>query len=203
MGLISKSLEQCAKPKGSFGAFWLKVMNVSHTPYAKWHLSLVNWNENWTVLDEGCGGGKNIARLLKLCPKGEVYGIDYSEVSVNVSRKLNADKLGQRCFIEQGNAMSLDFEDKKFNAVTAFETVYFWPDLRQCFAETYRVLKSGGLFMFSYSNPNDRMSQHWEKNIEAMKLLPMDQVIAVLEQVGFKDVKVTHHDATYNIQATK
>lgn len=203
MGILSKTLELCAKPKGLFGALWLKVMNVSHTPYAKWHLSLVQWNEDWTVLDEGCGGGKNIARLLKLCPKGQVYGIDYSEVSVNASRKLNADQLGKRCFIEQGNAMSLDFEDEKFNAVTAFETVYFWPDLQQCFAETSRVLKTGGLFMFSYGNHEDKMFQHWAKNIEAMKLLPIEQVTAVLEKVGFKDIKVTPKDSTYNIQATK
>ena len=30
--------------------------------------------------------------------------------------------------------------------VTAFETVYFWPELAQNFREVYRVLKPGGVF---------------------------------------------------------
>ena len=38
------------------------------------------------VLDCGCGGGANIKRLLKKCPRGIVKGIDYSPVSVE-SRK--------------------------------------------------------------------------------------------------------------------
>ena len=34
-----------------------------------------------------------------------------------------------------------------FDAVTAFETVYFWPDLPQCFREVYRVLKDDGVLI--------------------------------------------------------
>ena len=33
------------------------------------------------------------------------------------------------------------------DAVTAFETVYFCPDLPQCFREVYRVLKPGGTLL--------------------------------------------------------
>ena len=42
------------------------------------------------VLDCGCGGGANIKTLLKLCPNGKVQGIDYSAVSVEKARKVNA-----------------------------------------------------------------------------------------------------------------
>lgn len=38
------------------------------------------------------------------------------------------------------------FTDASFDAVTAFETIYFWPDLPKCFREVYRVLKPGGTF---------------------------------------------------------
>jgi len=40
------------------------------------------------------------------------------------------------------------FADNWFDAVTAFETVYFWPDLLRCFREVWRVLKPGGAFFF-------------------------------------------------------
>ena len=40
----------------------------------------------------------------------------------------------------------LPFGAEQFEVVTAFETVYFWPELAQNFREVYRVLKPGGIF---------------------------------------------------------
>ena len=47
------------------------------------------------VLDCGCGGGANMKRLLKKCPQGIVKGIDYSPVSVEKSKKLNAKTIAE------------------------------------------------------------------------------------------------------------
>ena len=44
----------------------------------------------------------------------------------------------------QGSVADMIFADDWFDAVTAFETVYFWPDLPQCFRDVYRVLKPDG-----------------------------------------------------------
>lgn len=78
-------------------------MNRFHAPLAEWGLSHVRWEARWTVLDVGCGGGANIARMLKLCPEGKVYGIDVSDESVDFARKHNCTSLDRRCFISQGN----------------------------------------------------------------------------------------------------
>ncbi len=99
------------------------------------------------VLDCGCGGGANIKTLLKLCPKGKVQGIDYSAVSVEKARKVNAGAIAAgQCTVQQASVAELPFEAEQFDVVTAFETVYFWPDLAQNFREVYRVLKPGGTF---------------------------------------------------------
>ena len=34
-----------------------------------------------------------------------------------------------------------------FDVVTAFETIYFWPDIEHCFNEVKKVLKPGGQFV--------------------------------------------------------
>ena len=90
----------------------------------------------------GCGGGANIKTLLKLCPKGRVQGIDYSAVSVEKARKVNARAIAAgRCNVQQASVTELPFEAEQFDVATAFETVYFWPELAQNFREVYRVLK--------------------------------------------------------------
>ncbi len=38
------------------------------------------------------------------------------------------------------------FEDGKFDVATAFETVYFWPDMLLDFMEVRRVLKKRRVF---------------------------------------------------------
>ena len=117
--MFSKFWNTNARPEGWLGRFALRMMNLTHTPMAQWNLSFIDFQPDWTILDVGCGGGKNIARMLKRCPQGQVYGIDYSEESVAMSRKKNKSLLGSRCFIEQGNVMELPYETGKYDLVTA------------------------------------------------------------------------------------
>jgi cyclopropane fatty-acyl-phospholipid synthase-like methyltransferase len=66
-----------------------------HAAMANWALSSVEIGENDHILDIGCGGGANIARLLQRAPKGVVQGIDYSSVSVAKSSKVNAKAIAE------------------------------------------------------------------------------------------------------------
>ena len=204
MGMFSKFWSTNARPEGWLGRFALRMMNLTHTPMARWNLSFIDFQPDWTILDVGCGGGKNIARMLKLSPQGQVYGIDYSEESVAMSRKKNGKLLGSRCFIEQGNVMDLPYETGKFDLVTAFETVYFWPDLKKSFSEVFRVLKPGGMFMFSYGLESSATMRYWAEQIDAMKLLPIDEITKTLADAGFENLlTATKGDNTINIRIQK
>ena len=91
MGLFSKIFSNARKPEGFFGRMMVNGMNGgSHARMAQWGLSFVDIAEKANVLDIGCGGGANIARLLALASKGKVQGIDYSPVSVRKSQEVNA-----------------------------------------------------------------------------------------------------------------
>ena len=139
--------ENTRKPVGLGGKIMVAMMNIGHSAMAAWGLRFLQPAPDAMVLDCGCGGGANIKTLLKRCPKGKVQGIDYSAVSVEKTRKVNAGAIAAgRCAVQQASVAELLFEAEQFDVVTAFETVYFWLELAQNFREVYRVLKPGGTF---------------------------------------------------------
>ena len=134
------------KPEGKLGNIQLKSMNKEHTPVSIWGLKHLNLSPDDIVLDIGCGGGMNINRMAQTAKK--VYGVDYSIESVNLSKEVNEEYIKEgKVEIYEGNVLKLPFEDNSFDVVTAFETVYFWPDIMKSFGEVKRVLKPGGMFL--------------------------------------------------------
>ena len=189
MGLLSKIFSNTRKPEGFFGRMMVNGMNGgSHARMAEWGLSFVDIANHWDALDVGCGGGANVARLLKRCTQGKVTGIDYSPVSVKKSREVNAAAIAAgRCKLLEGSATSLPFGENSFDLVTAFETVYFWPEIEKCFAGVRRKLKEGRRFLIV--NEDDGLTgnnEKWEKMIEGMHTYTPDELRAHLTAAGFK-----------------
>ena len=183
--------ENTRKPQGFGGKIMVKMMNSGHSKLAKWGFTKIYAKSNAKVLDIGCGGGANIANWLAKCTNGHVTGIDYSTVSVEESKKLNAIAIKQgKCDIVYGDVSSMPFDNETFDCVSAFETVYFWPDLEKCFAEVNRVMKIGGTFLICNesdgTNPKD---EKWAKKIGGMKLYNEEQFHTALEKAGFCNIK--------------
>ena len=142
------------------------------------------------MVDCGCGGGANIRKLLKKCPGGVVKGIDYSPVSVEKAREVNRQAIREgRCAVMQGSVADMLFADGWFDVATAFETVYFWPDLPRCFREVFRVLKSGGTFLICNECSDPVKDSKWPELINGMTVYGDTQLKDALEQAGFRDVQ--------------
>ena len=197
--------ENTRKPVGFSGKIMVAMMNLGHSPVARWGLRFLELAPDARVLDCGCGGGANIKRLLKLCPKGKVQGIDYSAVSVEKARKVNAGAIAAgQCTVQQASVAELPFEAEQFDVVTAFETVYFWPELAQNFREVYRVLKPGGtLLICNESNGDTDKDKKWTEIIGGMTIYKDIELKAYLEQAGFHDVQIHKKKSWLCITARK
>ena len=183
--------ENPRKPQGFGGKLMAKMMNSGHAKVSQWGFSNISAKPDAKVLDVGCGGGANIATWLDKCRNGHVTGLDYSEVSVAESQKLNIAAIKQgKCRVLQGDVSSIPFSDEVFDYVSAFETVYFWPGLKKCFSEVNRVLKSGGTFLIcNESDGTNASDEKWTKIIGGMKIYNSDQLVAALKEAGFTEIK--------------
>ena len=192
MGLLRKFFSNCGKPQGRMGRVVVAMMNRGHAGIAAWGLSHLDLQGNEQVLDCGCGGGANVAVFLRMVDEGHVTGLDYSPVSVEKARVVNRAAIAAgRCEIVQGNVQELPFGDGQFDVVTAFETVYFWPEIACCFAEVHRVLKSGGVFMIT-NETTGKTGAHekWQKLVDGMSVYTGEELEALLIGAGFARVEV-------------
>lgn len=184
--------ENTRRPEGFGGKIMVAMMNSGHGKLADLGISFLGLRVDTTVLDCGCGGGANLKKILKRCPKGTVSGIDYSSVSVEKSKKLNVKAISEgRCRVLEASVVVLPFEDEKFDVVTAFETVYFWPGLVDCFREIYRVTKNGGTFLIcNEATGETRKNDKWTKNIDGMTIYRDVQLKMALKEAGFTNIQI-------------
>lgn len=186
---------QCARPQGFLGRIMLRFMNFGHAPLTNWGLSLLDFQDKWTMLDIGCGGGATLKRLLKHGEGATVHGIDISAEAVDKAKKVNARALDKQVFVIQGSAEKLPYPDAMFDLITAVETVYFWPDLPSCLQEVYRVLKPGGSFAIMVEVLDS--TSIWTEIVDGMTVYSPDELLAILNNAGFTYTVVHRKKPSY------
>ncbi len=183
-----------AKPHGEAGIEMLKGMNVHHGPVTEWALGFLDVAPNDTVLDIGCGGGATIKRIDETTDVGKIYGIDHSEISVELSTFNNERSVGcGKVKISQASVEALPFDNGSFDRIITVESFYFWPDPPKSLKEVYRVLKKGGRFLIAADIHGD--AELDEKDIEGIKKFSLynptlAEFKALLENAGFINVVI-------------
>jgi SAM-dependent methyltransferase len=115
--------------------------------------------ENLTVLDLGCGAGRDAYVLSKLVGKhGRVIGVDMTEEQLAVARRhqeyhrkafgyANSNVCFLHGYIER--LSELELEDASVDVIVSNCVLNLAPDKAAVLAEAWRVLKPGGEFYFS------------------------------------------------------
>lgn len=91
--------------------------------------------------------------------------------------------------------------DESFDLVTAFETVFFWPNPKENIKEVYRVVRKGGRFVIinNYGDPNI----DWEKKVPCMTRYTAEQLKEFMEAAGFSDIKIGKKENLFCIEGHK
>lgn len=131
------------------------------------------------LLEVSSGRGGGLRHLMKRW-EGEIYavGLDLSARAIEFCSRCHND-VGSIAFI-QGSALSLPFADGCFDVVVNVEASHGYGDDDGFFREVWRVLRSGGMFLYADS----RMQQHVPRSVQ------------LLHNIGFEG---TFSDITSNV----
>ena len=103
------------------------------------------------VLEVACGRGGFVRQLARA--GAHVTGCDFSSAALRAaSSKVFSPDTPPLATLVQGDAQSLPFADKSFDAVVSCETIEHLPQVRTAIAEMYRVTRPGGKLFLTTPN---------------------------------------------------
>lgn len=188
--MTAEKIDQCMKPHGEEGIETIARMNENHRDISDFAFKCITIEKNDKIIDLGCGGGVNIEKFLELT-NCNVDGLDYSEVSVAESMKRNRTSVDSgRCEVIRADVSDMPIEDESYDLASAFETIYFWPDIESTFKEISRILKPSGRFMIAQgTDGNHPDDEKWLSTVEGMSVYTAPQLERYLLNAGFESVE--------------
>ena len=123
----------------------LHEINPARLAFVERHAAL----EGTAVLDVGCGGG--ILAEAMAARGARVTGLDASEAALSVAR-LHGHESGVHVEYRRGTAEALASEGAGFDLVTCMELLEHVPDVESLVGACARLVRPGGLVVFSTIN---------------------------------------------------
>lgn len=171
--------EQFANPHGIGGRLVMRVMNRQNAQMYEATEALIHPQDGDTILDIGCGNGIVLERIARTC-NCHLIGTDISEDALKTAKHKLAGANAQllRCPV---NDMSL--EDATVDKALTINTMYFWDDLASGFAEAFRVLKPGSIFIGThYTN---RSLESYSHTQFGYRMHAEEEVLLAAKNAGF------------------
>lgn len=172
-------------PKGLIGTYIVEKMVRQHKPETEWTIGQLELQEQDKVLELGCGAGYAIQMITRKYSVQEIVGLDLSSTAIRSAEIRNKKEINNNITkLVQGNFINLPFNDDMFTKLYSIQTIYFWSEVDTIISEIYRVLKSDGLVVITFSN--GKGNESWE----SVKEVSENQVMPFMLDKGFKNVSL-------------
>lgn len=144
------------------------------------------------VLDIACGTGnftRDFARTVG--PTGLVVGLDASTTMLERAVQ-DTGGMEQVAYV-RGDAQTLPFRDRSFDAVCCFAALHLFADPMKALDSIVRVLTPGGrVAIFTSCRGRSAPMRTWESVMErqsGMRMFERDEIVDALEDRGFNHIR--------------
>jgi ubiquinone/menaquinone biosynthesis C-methylase UbiE len=177
---------QLGRPTGLRGLFVGRMLNRANRGTITAAIDALALQPGAVAADLGFGGGVGLGLLLvRVGPKGRVYGVDYSPTMVSqAARRFETDVAEGRLRLLEGSITALPLEDGSIQGAITINTIYFIADLGRAFSELARVLSRSGRVVIGIGDP---------QMMAAMPMAPfgftirqVDDVVAMAKSAGLE-----------------
>jgi SAM-dependent methyltransferase len=167
-----------------------------------YHLDLAALAPGERVLDLGSGSGTDVfCAARQVGSSGSVVGVDFTDEQIAKATRLrDRDGFAHAEFVET-SIDSLPFEDGSFDAVISNGVINLSPVKHRVFAETARVLRSGGRLALADIVSARALKERTRRDVELWAAciagaIPRDSYLKTLEDAGFRvgEVRVNDYD---------
>jgi SAM-dependent methyltransferase len=179
----------------------IKLNNNATNNFEHWSInSFPKILLNATILDLGCGTGKQINLFSPfLSDECNYYGCDISEESLNIAKSQYSFSPKINLIHESFDSVLNTFKnDQYFDLIYSFYALYYTEDLNSLIESIYSKLNKNGVFwvVMPYKNTNKELFSILEKIYlldEKVKYSIngfSDDVIEISKKIGFKSIDV-------------
>jgi arsenite methyltransferase len=167
-----------------------------------YHLDLAALAPGERVLDLGSGSGTDVfCAARQVGSSGSVVGVDFTDEQIAKATRLrDRDGFAHVEFVET-SIDSLPFEDGSFDAVISNGVINLSPVKHRVFAETARVLRSGGRRARADIVSARALKERTRRDVELWAAciagaIPRDSYLRTLEDAAFRvgEVRVNDYD---------
>ena len=144
------------------------------------------------VWDLGCGPGQTAKYLKDLGI--EISGLDLSKKTVERARAIHPE-----IHFREGNILDLEFENDSIAGVVAFYAIVHFTEeqVEMAFRETFRVMQSGGLFLFTYHIGEEtiHLDEYLGKTIDIdFMFFTTDFISSCIKKIGFEKIEIIERE---------
>jgi trans-aconitate 2-methyltransferase len=172
---------------------------MPHVEWGRRTLARLPLDGSETVLELGCGTGRDTAGLLERLPQGRVIALDGSAQMLERTRARcggsDGTAGGRLRLLQTDLRRPLDVPDGSVDAVFSVATLHWVPDHAAVFAELARVLRPGGPMALDYGGPGNVAEVHAAlaaigRDYDEVRFPGAEEERAALAAAGFAEFEV-------------
>jgi len=182
---------QLRQPTGLAGRLLGQAMEIANQQPNRAAIAALDIGPGDDVLELGFGPGAAIKVLAELAPAGKIYGVDQSQVMLDLACRRNraAIRAGQ-VVLKLGSFDSLPLPDCSVSRILAVNVAYFWSHPTPILKELKRVLRPGGSIAI-YVTEASTMRRWKFATPQTHRTFDRQALTELLRNGGFGDDRIT------------